>query len=746
MAAAFVILVWMVGAALNTYLYYRRRCGMPISLDSGSEGNPGIGSAVLLGAIWPISLFNQRFRQPERCTHPAHAEHWAKVEKVRMAAGLMRRECNVFRSSPAVWLSSRLLAATLVAAGLIAIPTSASAVGPFPDYTPPRTTAMTHCPSVAVVGFRGSGEAFDDGNLGLGGPINAMTAELRRKLPGVSIGTSAVSYPAVPWLIPFKLNSLWALYASASYTAAAVSANVLGNRYADSVATGANDGSSDITHLAVRCPTTKIVVSGYSQGGQALRAALRKLNNTAASHVSAIVFFGDAGFIPQEPGVSVIGDPQRQGKGIGVLNLGNAPLGSRFAGRVLSDCKDTDPICQASYSNLYTIGVHLTYGSSSDAFLVASWLKGTLYPPVSGSQPPCETFVADTTIPDGTVLAAGSTTNKTWTLRNCGSSPWSGVKAVRVSGSAGPASFSVPALAAGATGPVSMSLTVPTAPGSYRTTYQLSNSAGFSKGSFWVYFVVPASTSADCEAFVADITVPDGTTVHPGQTFDKTWRLRNCGRTNWSTLTAVRVSGNYGPASFAVPTTAPGATSDVTIPVTAPTQLGLSRATYRLRAPDGHYADNSFWVEVNVVAPAQNHQAVTSYDQMRPGAPHHGYFATAWQPFVAASNTITWISATVGNPASAAGATVPGSALTLRICIDPNCSVIVAEAHPQIVNYGETGTDIGDVAVTQGATYYLVWYQPSALNGSTWVTYWWGGGSTISTSDLMQAAARGYDR
>ena len=61
---------------------------MPISLDSGSEGNPGIGSAVLLGAIWPISLFNQRFRQPELCTHPAHAEHWAKVEKVRMPAGL----------------------------------------------------------------------------------------------------------------------------------------------------------------------------------------------------------------------------------------------------------------------------------------------------------------------------------------------------------------------------------------------------------------------------------------------------------------------------------------------------------------------------------------------------------------------------------------------------------------------------------------------------------------------------------
>jgi Ig-like domain from next to BRCA1 gene len=252
--------------------------------------------------------------------------------------------------------------------------------------------------------------------------------------------------------------------------------------------------------------------------------------------------------------------------------------------------------------------------------------------------------------------------------------------------------------------------------------------------------------SADCEAFVADVTVPDGTVVNPGTTFEKTWRLRNCGRTNWSGLTAVRVAGNYGPSSFAVPIAAPGAVTDVTVPITAPTQPGLSRATYRLQAPDGHYADNSFWVDVEVVANSPNRQAIISYDQMRPGAPYHGYFATAWQPFTAASNTITWISATVGNPAAAAGGIVQGATLTIRICSDQNCSAIVAEAHPEIVNYGETGADIGDIAVTQGRTYYIVWYQPSSLNGSTWVTYWWGGGNTISTSDSMQAAVRGYDR
>lgn len=139
-------------------------------------------------------------------------------------------------------------------------------------------------------------------------------------------------------------------------------------------------------------------------------------------------------------------------------------------------------------------------------------------------------------------------------------------------------------------------------------------------------------------------------------------------------------------------------------------------------------------------------RAVTSYDRMQPGAPHHGYFQSAWQDFTAASNTITYLSATVGTTGATAGAPVAGRTLTLRLCTDQNCASILAEVHPTIVNYGETGADIGDVAVTPGAHYYIVWYQPTSISGATWVTYWWAGGSTVTTSDQMQAVARGYNR
>ncbi len=141
--------------------------------------------------------------------------------------------------------------------------------------------------------------------------------------------------------------------------------------------------------------------------------------------------------------------------------------------------------------------------------------------------------------------------------------------------------------------------------------------------------------------------------------------------------------------------------------------------------------------------PPPNRVAITSYDRMQPGAPHNGYYDVAWQDFTAQSNIITYLSATVGSQGAAGAST--GVPLTLRLCTSVNCSTVLAQTSPQIVNYGETGSDIGDVHVTPGATYYIVWYQPAPINGQTWYTYWWTGGSTISSSDQMQAVVRGYN-
>lgn len=148
--------------------------------------------------------------------------------------------------------------------------------------------------------------------------------------------------------------------------------------------------------------------------------------------------------------------------------------------------------------------------------------------------------------------------------------------------------------------------------------------------------------------------------------------------------------------------------------------------------------------------PPASRFGITSYDRMSPGAPHNGYFIAAWQDFVARSDTLTYVAATVGNPRLEAGRATEYQ-LRMRICTrepdasDGNCPAL-RDAAPRIINYGETGQDIGDLPVTRGGRYWLVWYQPPAVAGTTWNTYWWEGGSTVTRSEQMKAVVRGYDR
>jgi hypothetical protein len=149
-------------------------------------------------------------------------------------------------------------------------------------------------------------------------------------------------------------------------------------------------------------------------------------------------------------------------------------------------------------------------------------------------------------------------------------------------------------------------------------------------------------------------------------------------------------------------------------------------------------------------SPPVNRRAVTSYDRIAPGAPYHGYFNNGWQGFTAASNTITYLGATVGNPTLPSGSTV-STHLTIKLCstqpdANGDCAGQLASISPAIVNYGTTAGDIGDVAVTPGQEYWIVWYQPPEVNSTTWVTYWWSGGGSISQSADMEAIVQGYSR
>jgi hypothetical protein len=105
---------------------------------------------------------------------------------------------------------------------------------------------------------------------------------------------------------------------------------------------------------------------------------------------------------------------------------------------------------------------------------------------------------------------------------------------------------------------------------------------------------VPTATQVTyCEwaYFIKDVTVADGTVFAPGETFTKTWRLKNRGTCTWTAdymlvytsgaqmggTTALRLPGNV----------APGQTVDISVTLTAPSSTGPYTGYWMLRNSSG---------------------------------------------------------------------------------------------------------------------------------------------------------------
>ncbi len=201
-------------------------------------------------------------------------------------------------------LTVRAALSTIFAALAVAAILAGSLAAP----TPPANAADDSCPSVEVVFARGTNEA-----PGVGATGQAFVDALNARLPGKTVDVYAVNYPA-------SLNF-------------------------GQAADGIVDASTKIEAVAASCPTTKIVLGGYSQGavvagytttdtvpaGFALPAGITgPMPAAIAPHVAAVVLFGtpDTWF----------------------LNLvdHSAPpitIGQLYTAKTLELCATGDPVC-----------------------------------------------------------------------------------------------------------------------------------------------------------------------------------------------------------------------------------------------------------------------------------------------------------------------------------------------------------------------------------------------------------------
>ena len=95
----------------------------------------------------------------------------------------------------------------------------------------------------------------------------------------------------------------------------------------------------------------------------------------------------------------------------------------------------------------------------------------------------------------------------------------------------------------------------------------------------------PTEILCDNAVWVADVTVPDGTQMSPGQDFVKTWNVRNTGSCTWGTgYTPIfafgeRMGGIAEPLDGAI---APGEQVEISVRFKAPSNTGEFSSTWRM--------------------------------------------------------------------------------------------------------------------------------------------------------------------
>lgn len=116
----------------------------------------------------------------------------------------------------------------------------------------------------------------------------------------------------------------------------------------------------------------------------------------------------------------------------------------------------------------------------------------------------------------------------------------------------------------------------------------------------------PSSACTNNAAFVADVTIPDGTSIPPGSAFTKTWRFSNNGTCAWGAgYQFVFVAGEAMTpnTTIQVPPTAPGATADLSVALTASTTPGTHVGKWQMRTTSALFGQIGN-VTIAVPAPA----------------------------------------------------------------------------------------------------------------------------------------------
>ena len=203
-----------------------------------------------------------------------------------------------------------------------------------------RGKSSASCTNFEFIGARGSGEDpvpnYGGSDFGMGATIFDLYTRVSNLIGTGNVTPYGVHYPAVSIV---GTVDQWVNGAGAVLHIGFLGA------YTDSVAAGTADVQSQIEAVHQSCPATRFILSGLSQGAQAVGDALQRMPSSDLALVAAAALFGDPYFNANSWSDRSSFDPGKYGL-LGTRDEWPASL----YGTVFSHCHNADPICQGDRS------------------------------------------------------------------------------------------------------------------------------------------------------------------------------------------------------------------------------------------------------------------------------------------------------------------------------------------------------------------------------------------------------------
>jgi hypothetical protein len=116
---------------------------------------------------------------------------------------------------------------------------------------------------------------------------------------------------------------------------------------------------------------------------------------------------------------------------------------------------------------------------------------------------------------------------------------------------------------------------------------------------------ISANPTSSCNmmSYVNDVTIPDNTPMTPGQTFTKTWKVKNSGTCAWEAgYKFAFTSGDaMSGATHTLPQSVPANTVvDISIEMTAPSTPGSIRGNWRMSTTAGQFFGDEVYLVILV--------------------------------------------------------------------------------------------------------------------------------------------------